>query len=72
MMIYEVTVAETLVKYVVYHNVDAELIFRVAIDLIGTSVRLSVIREEHLNSIYTIFRVFYETTIDVHVTLTWV
>ena len=71
-MKYEVTEAESLVKYTVCHNVDANLTFKVTMEPIRASVRMFTIKEEHLNSICTTFRVFNETTTDVQVTLTWV
>ena len=69
-MIYEVTEAEFLVKYIVCHDVDADLTFRVTVEPIGATIRISTVREEYLDSICTTFYVFYETAIDVQVTLT--
>ena len=67
---YKVIKAESLVKYNVCHNTDADLTFRVTVEPIGVPVHMSIIREEHLNNICTTFWVFYETTTDVKVTLT--
>ena len=50
-MTYEVTKVETLVKYIVCHDVDAELTFRVYVEPIGAFVRLSVIREEYMGDV---------------------
>ena len=47
-MIYEVTEAETLVRYIVCYDTDAKLIFRVMVQPVGSEVRLSAIEEEHL------------------------
>ena len=69
-MTYEVTEVETLVKYTVCHHVDTDLTFRVTIEPIRVSIRLSAIQEEHLDSICTTFIVFYGTTMYVQVTLT--
>ena len=71
-MTYAVTETETLVKYTTYHDIDACLTFCVTVEPIGTSIRLSAIKEEHLDILYTNFRVFYDTTTDIQVTLTWV
>ena len=54
-MTYEVTESKTLVKYTVCHDVDIDLTFRVIVDPIGASIHMSMIREEHLDSIYTTF-----------------
>ena len=71
-MTYKVTEAESLVKYNICHDTDSDMTFWVTVEPIGASVRMSTIREEHFDSICTTFRVFYETTINVQVTLIWV
>ena len=71
-MVYEITEAETLVRYIVHHDTDAELMFRIMVQPIGAEVSLSAIREEHLDSICMTFRVLYATSTDVVVTLSWV
>ena len=58
MIIYEVTEVETLMKYVICHDVDVEMTFRVTVEPIGASVCLSVIREDYLDDICTIIQVF--------------
>ena len=72
MMVYEITEAETLVRYIVHHDTDAELVFRIIVQPIVVKVSLSTIREEHLDGIYTTFRVLYTTSTNVQVTLSWV
>ena len=67
----EVTITETLVRYIIYPDVETEIAFRVGVEPIEASIHISVIRENYLNSICITIRVFYETTIDVQVTLTW-
>ena len=71
-MVYEITPEETQVRYVVYHDADAELVFKVTVILIGADARVSSVREEHEDSVYSIFCVTYATSLDVEVTLTWV
>ena len=68
-MVYEVTPAETSVRYVVCHDADAELVFKVTVLPIGADVRVSSIREEHEDSVCSIFRIYYATSLDVQVTL---
>ena len=45
-MIYEVTPAETSVRYVVCHDANAELVFKVTVVSIGADARVSSMREE--------------------------
>ena len=71
-MVYEVTPAETSVRYVVCYDADAELVFKVIVVPIGADARVSFVHEEHEDSVYLIFRVTYATSLDVEVTLTWV
>ena len=71
-MVDEVTPAETSVRDVVCHDADAELVFKVTVVPIGANARVSSMREEHEDSVYSIFRVTYITSLDVEVTLTWV
>ena len=52
---YEVTTAETLVRYIVCHDIDAELVFKVTVLPIRADARISSIQEEHLDSVCTIF-----------------
>ena len=54
-MVYEVTAVETLVRYIVCHDTYAELVFRVTILPIGADAGVSSVREEHLDSVCTIF-----------------
>ena len=70
-MVYEVTPAETSVQYVVCHNADAELVFKVTVVPIGADAQVFSVREEHEDSVYSIFHVTYATSLDVEVTLTW-
>ena len=71
-IVYEVTSAETSVRYVVCHDADVELVFKVTVVPIGVDARVSSVREEHEDNVYSIFRVTYATSLDVEVTLTWV
>ena len=71
-MVYEVTPAETLVRYIVCHDADAELMFKVTVLPIGADARVSAKREEHEDSVYSIFSIYYSTSLDVQVTLAWV
>ena len=71
-MVYEVTPEETQVRYFVYHDADAELVFKVTVIPIGADARVSSVREEYEDSVYSIFRITYATSLDVAVTLTWV
>ena len=70
--VYEVTLAETSVRYMVCHDADAELVFKVTVVPIGVDARVSSVHEEHEDSVYSIFRITYATSLDVKVTLTWV
>ena len=70
--VYKITEVETLVRYIVYHDTDAELVFRIMVQPIGVEVLLSAIREDYLDSICMTFRVLYTTSTDVQVTLSWV
>ena len=54
-MVYEMTAAETLVRYIVFHNTNVELVFKVTVLPIGADTRVSFVREEHLDSVCTIF-----------------
>ena len=65
MMVYEITEAETLVRYIVHHDTNAELVLWIMVQPIGTEVLLSAVREEHLDGIYTTFRVLYATSTDI-------
>ena len=71
-MVYKFTAAETQVRYVVSHDADADLEFKVTVPSIGVDARISAVREEHDDSVHSIFRVTYATDIDVEVSLTWV
>ena len=64
-MVYEVTAAETLVRYIVCHDTYAELVFKVTVMPIGADARISSIREEDLDSVCTIFYIYYATSLDV-------
>ena len=54
-MVYEVTTAETLVRYIACHDTDAELVFKVVVLPIGADARVSSVREAHLDSVCIIF-----------------
>ena len=71
-MVYEVLPAETSVRYVICHDADAELVFKVTVLPIGADARISSVREEHEDIVYSIFRITYATALDVEVSLTWV
>ena len=64
-MVYEVTAAETLVRYIVCHDTDTELVFKVTVLPMGANSRMSSVREEHLDSVCTIFCIYYTTSLDV-------
>ena len=51
----EVTAVETLVRYIVCHDTNVELVFKVTVLPIGADARVSSVREEHLDSVCTIF-----------------
>ena len=65
----EIKEAETLVRYIVHHDTDVELVFRDMVQPIGAEVSLSAVRDEHLDGICTTFRILYGTSTDVQVTL---
>ena len=71
-MVYEVLGAETSVRQVISHDVDAELAFKVSVVPIGADVRISAVREDREDSVHTIFRITHATSLDVQVTLSWV
>ena len=71
-IVYEVMPAETQVRYVVCHDADAELVFKVTVVPIGADARVSSVRKEHEDSVYSILHITYATSLDVEVTLTWV
>ena len=71
-IMYEVSPAETQIRYVVCYDADAELVFKVTVVPIRADARVSSMREEHENSVYSIFRITYATLLEVEVTLTWV
>ena len=71
-MVYEVSAAETQVRYVVSHDADADLVFKVTVLPIGADARIFSVREEHEDNVYSIFRITYATALDVEVSLTWV
>ena len=70
-MTYEVSEIETRVKYVIYHDTDAEFVFRVTVEHIGVDVCITSIRE-YLDSMCTIVRVSYVTSTGVQVSLAWI
>ena len=69
-MVYEVTPVETSVRYVVCHDADAELVFKVTVLPIGADARVSSVQEEHEDSVFSIFHVTYATTLDFEVSFT--
>ena len=71
-MVYEVSTAEIQVRYVVSHDADADLVFKITVLPIGVNARISSVREEHEDNVYSIFRITYATDIDVEVSLMWV
>ena len=71
-MVYEVSAAETQVRYVVSHDADADLVFKVMVLPLGVDARISSVHEEHEDSVYSIFRITYAIALDVKVSLTWV
>ena len=71
-MVYEVSAAETQVHYVVINDDDADLVFKVTVLPIGANARISSVREEHEDSVCSMFHITYATALDVEVSLTWV
>ena len=71
-MIYEVTPAETLVRYIVCHDADTELVFKVIVLPKRADARVLSVREEHEDSVCSIFQICYATSLDIQVTLAWV
>ena len=71
-MVYEVSAAEISVRYVVCHDADADVVFKVPVVPIGANACMSSSREEHEDSVHSIFHVTYATSLEVEVTLTWV
>ena len=71
-MVYEVSAAETQVRYVVSQDADADLVFKVTVLPIEADTRISSVHEEHEDSVYSIFLITYATALDVEVSLTWV
>ena len=71
-MVYEVSAAETQVRYVVSYDADADLVFKVMVLPIGADAHISSVREEHEDSVCSIFRITYATALDVEVSLAWV
>ena len=71
-MVYEVYGAKTSIRHVIHHDADAELAFKVSVVPIGVDVRVSAVREEQEDSVYTVFRITHATSVDVQVTLSWV
>ena len=64
-MIYEVTPTETLVRYIMCYDLNAELVFKVTIVPIGANARVFSVREEFEDSVCTIFCIHYITSLDV-------
>ena len=71
-IVYEVSAAETTMQYIVYHDADTNVVFKVSVVPIGVDARISSVREEHEDSVHSIFRVTYATSLEAEVTLTWV
>ena len=69
-IVYEVTAVETTVRYVVCHNADADVVFKISVVPIGADACISSVREEHKDNVHFIFRVTYATSLEVEVTLT--
>ena len=68
-IVYEVSIVETSVRYVVCHDADADLVFKVFVVPIGADARISSVQEEHEDSVHSIFCVTYATSLEVEVTL---
>ena len=71
-MVYEVSAAAIQVRYMVSHDADADLVFKVTVLPIGADAHISSVREEYEDSVCSIFRITYATALDVEVSLTWV
>ena len=71
-MTYEMTAFKILVKYVICHDTDAIIVFKVTVEPIGTEFHISAVREEYMDSMCTIIWVFYMIDPNVQVNLTWI
>ena len=67
-MVYEVVAAEATVRYVVCHDADADVVFKVSVVPIGADARISSVRKEHEDNVHSIFYVTYATSLEVEVT----
>ena len=52
-MTFEASAIETIVRYIICHDQDAELSFRVTIEPVGASVHILVIREDYMGGVYS-------------------
>ena len=71
-MVYEITEVDILVRYIVHHDSDVEVVFRIMVQPIRAEVLLSAICEDHLDGVCMTFCILYATSTDVQVTLSWV
>ena len=52
-MTYKVTMTETLIRYIICHDVDVDLAFRVGVEPIEASICIYVIKDDYLHSVCT-------------------
>ena len=70
-MTFEATYFETIVKYIICHDHNVELAFKVTIEPIGALVHITVIQDNYFRDLCTVVRVYHVTDPDVQVSFTW-
>ena len=69
-MSYNVNVDETMIKYTICHDIDTTLSYKVIVEPIGAVAHILVIKEDYMDSVCIIIRVYHEIATNVQVTLT--
>ena len=64
------TTIKTIIRYIICYDQNAELSFRVTVELMGASVRISVIKEDYIGDMCTVVQVYYMTDPDIQVSMT--
>ena len=59
-MTIEAIATKAIVRYIICHDQDAELSFRVTVEPMGASVHISVIREDYMGNMCTTHSVPYD------------
>ena len=62
---FEMTSSETIVRYIMCHDHDAELAFRVTVEPMGASMCIAVIREDYTGDLCIVVRVYHITDPDI-------